>query len=182
MSPETDLAALRADLADFDAYLKSDTLFWTLSANLPALSIGGLQFARRRLSVLRDSLSSAQQAEYDSLETQAAQLFNRWPVNIEKKALKEIHSRLNVWASALDELSENYSAAIMPRVYLALLFSLVERQPEAAALQNRLALLDSRLRPKLAPSGFIWDQALTPAFPADPFWFLYRRPAAGNKA
>lgn len=184
MSAENDLAALRAFLPDFEAYLKSDTLFWTVSGNLPALTVAGLLLALRRLGAWREAgqLSQTQMAEFDQLDGQASLLFNQWPVNIEKKAVKEMHSRLNVWANALDELGEGYASAVMPRVYLGLLTPLVSRQPEGPTLQQRLSGLDARLRGKLTPGPFVWDEALAPAFPATEFWYLYGRPAAKSAA
>jgi len=180
---ETDFATLRAFLPDFEAYLKSDTLFWTVSANLPALTVAGLLLARRRLEAQRGQLSPTQAAELDSLAFQADRLFNQWPVNIEKKAVKEMSSRLNVWAGGLDELQgDGYASAIMPRVYLGLLSPLITRQEEAPRLQSRLVALDARLRAKITRGAFIWDEALAPAFPASEFWYLYGRPTAGAKA
>lgn len=184
MSAENDLAALRAFLPEFESYLKSDTLFWTVSANLPALTVGGLLLARRRLEAWRaaDQLSQAQMQEFDQLDGQASLLFNQWPVNIEKKAVKEFHSRLNVWADALTDLGDGYATAVTPRVYLGLLAPLVGRQAEGAALQSRLSGLDARLRSKITPGAFVWDAALTRAFPTPEFWYLYGKPSAGARS
>jgi hypothetical protein len=189
MSPEADLTALRTFLSEFDQFLKSDVIFWPLSGQslvnqqLPALTIGGLLLVRRTLEARRDGLAPAQVTEAERLESQAEALFSRWPVNIEKKALKEISSRLNVWAAALDECgehpascAENYPSAVNHRVYLALLFPLVAKLPEADKGRSRLSTLDIRLRNLLVPGDFIWDAALAPAFPRENFWFLYGRP------
>ena len=184
MPAEADLAALRAFLPDFEAYLKSETLFWTVSGSLPALTVAGLLLALRRLSGWRQvgQLSQAQMNEFDQLDGQASLLLNQWPVNIEMKAVKEMSSRLNVWAAALDELQgEGYASAVMPRVYLSLLSPLVARQPDGAKLQTRLTGLDARLRSKLTPGPFVWEEALSPTFPASEFWYLYGRPSALNK-
>jgi hypothetical protein len=177
MSPDSDLATLRAFLADFEPYLKSDTVFWTVNANLPALTLGGLLLVRRTLGAQRGQLSPTQLAELDSLESQANLLFNRWPANIEKKALQEIKSRLSVWSAALEELGEGYAKTVTPRVHLSLLLPIVARLPEFASYQNRLNLLDTHLRVKLSPSEFIWEAALTETFPRNDFWFLYGRPS-----
>jgi hypothetical protein len=176
VSVDTDLTALRAYLADFEAYLKSDVVFWTAGGNLQALTLGGLLLIRRTLAARRAQLSPAQLAELDRLESQASRSFNHWPVNIEKKALREISSRLNVWAAALDELGDNYGQAVYNRAYLGLLFPLVARQPEAERYRQRLDALDSRLRASSASSGFVWDAGLAEAFPPAEFWFLYRQP------
>ena len=185
MPPDSDLAALRAFLADFEAYLKSDVAFWPMGgrAHMPALTLGGLLFVRRRLSARQAHLDPASLTEYTALDREADSLFARWPVNIEKKAVKEISSRLNVWASALDECTdspaacaENYSASITNRVYLAMLLPIVEKVAAAEAHRSRLALLDRRLRNIIISGEFVWDAELAPAFPREEFWFLYGKP------
>ncbi len=185
MPPDSDLAALRAFLAEFDAYLKSDAVFWPMGgkAHLPALTLGGLLFVRRRLSARQAHLDPAGLTEFASLNREADSLFARWPVNIEKKAVKEISSRLNVWASALDECTdspaacaENYSASVTHRVYLAMLLPIVEKVDAAEAHRSRLALLDRRLRNIIISGEFVWDTDLAPAFPREEFWFLYGGP------
>jgi hypothetical protein len=188
MSLDADLATLRAFLGEFDPYLKSDVIFWPMGGQvfgqqMPALTLGGLLFVRRALSARRDQLVSAQAGEFERLDRQAEAFFSRWPVNIEKKALKEISSRLNVWAAALDECNEspaacveNYHTTVNNRVYLALLMPLVARLGEADKFRARLAALDSQLRNMLIPGNFIWEAALAPAFLREEFWFLYGRP------
>lgn len=188
MSINADLATLRAFLAEIELYLKSDVIYWPMGGQvfgqqMPALTLGGLLFLRHTLSARRDQLAPAQAGEFDQLDRQAEAFFSRWPVNIEKKALKEISSRLNVWAAALDECHEspaacveNYHTTVNSRAYLALLMPLVARLGEADKFRARLAVLDSQLRNILIPGNFIWDAALAPAFPREEFWFLYGQP------
>jgi len=187
MPADSDLVTLGAFLADFDAYLKSDVVFWPMGgkAHMPALTLGGLLFVRRRLSARQARLDPARLTEYTALDREADSSFARWPVNIEKKAVKEISSRLNVWASALDECTdspaacaENYSASVTNRVYLAMLLPMVEKVAAAEAHRSRLALLDQRLRNLIISGEFVWDAELVPAFPQQEFWFLYGRPQA----
>jgi len=175
MSADSELNALRAYLSDFEPYLKSDVVFWTAGSNLPALTLGGLLLIRRTLAARRAHLSPIQLAELDRLESQASLHLNRWPVNIEKKAMREISSRLNVWAAALEELGDNYAQAVYNRAYLALLLPIVARLPEAERYRQRLNALDPRLRAASTSSGFVWEAALAEAFSPDEFWFLYRQ-------
>jgi hypothetical protein len=183
VSVDSDLSTLHAFLKDFEQYLKSDVVFWTVGSDMPALTIGGLLFIRRTLSARRTQLSPAQSVEFDQLESQADALFQRWPVNIEKKVVREISSRLNVWASAIEEgidhptsFADNYAHSVNHRVYLSLLLPLVAALPEADPHRRRLSVLDARLRNVLIAGDFVWDAPLTAAFPAAEFWFLYGRP------
>ncbi|MBI3243019.1 MAG: hypothetical protein HYZ49_12070 [Chloroflexi bacterium] len=189
MSLESDLATLRAFLAEIELYLKSDVIYWPMGGQafgqqMPALTLGGLLFVRRTLSARRDQLVPAQASEFDQLNRQAEAFFSRWPVNIEKKALKEISSRLNVWTATLDECTEspaacieNYHTTVNARVYLALLMPLaVSQSAETEKLRARLAALDVRLRNMLFAGEFIWEADLASDFSREEFWFLYGRP------
>ncbi len=189
MSPASDLAVLRAFLAEFDPYLKSPVVFWPLSGRLagggepPALTLGGLQLVRRRLAARQSQLAPADLTAYAQLDSQAETWLNRWPANIANKASREISSRLNVWASALDEASEspsafaeNYKSTVSNRAYLALLTPLAGDTPDAAPALAKLSALDGRLRRLIIPGDFVWEADLAPAFDRDEFWFLYGKP------
>jgi hypothetical protein len=176
VSTDADLDTFRAFVGDFELYLKSETVYWTVRANLPALTIGGLLLLRRTLGAYRSQMSDAEADAFDVQERLADAVFARWPVNIEKKALKEFGARLSQWAGVLDELGDGYSTAVTPRVHLGLLTALVSSQPEAGGLQKRLAALDIGLRARLQPGDFVWAADLAGAFPRDEFWFLYGRP------
>lgn len=178
MTTATDLDAFRAFLDEFEPYLKADTVFWTVRADLPALTVGGVLLIRRTLAVRRRRLPVGPAADYDRLESQAGALFNSWPVNIEKKALKEIAARLSQWSGMQEDLGEGYSTAVTPRVHLSLLLAFVARRPEAGSFQKRLAGLDARLRARLVGGEFVWEADLAEAFPRAEFWFLYGRPSA----
>jgi hypothetical protein len=174
---ESDLATLEAFLAEFEPYVKSDVVFWNVGkAQMPALSLGGILFLRRTLSARRDLLNHEQSGEFARLDLLADTLQNRWAANIERKTLREIQSRLNVWESALDDLADSYPHTIMTRVYLAMLMPIVTRLGEADTLRARLSALDSQLQTLFVSGEFIWDTTLAPAFPHDTFWYLYGKP------
>ncbi len=95
MSIASDLATLRAFLAEIELYLKSDVIYWPMGGQvfgqqMPALTLGGLLFVRRVLSARRNQLAPTQTIEFDQLDQQAEAFFSRWPVNIEKKALRHL--------------------------------------------------------------------------------------------
>jgi hypothetical protein len=176
MSLVSDLAAYRAFASEFEAYLKSETMFYNVGGSLPALTIGGLLYLRRVLAVRHHELSPTERNEYEKADDQISQVLNRWASNVERKALKEISSRLNIWRSALEDLGDDYVGSVHQRVYLELLMSLVSRLPESEKYRQRLATLDTLLRNKILPAEFILDPAISSAFPPHEFWFLYRKP------
>jgi hypothetical protein len=176
MSVTSDLNIYRIFADEFDAYLKSDTVFYNVGNNQTALTIGGLLHLRRALEARSPELSPDQQRDYENIDAKVDGLFTRWASNIERKAFKEVSFRLNVWRSALEELGEGYNSSVLQRLYLALLLPIVARVPDGDKYRQRLATLDTLLRAKVIPSEFILDPALTSAFPPDEFWFLYRKP------
>ena len=176
MTLETDLKTLQSFLDDFEPYLKSETVFWTVGAHSPALTLGGLVLLRHTLAARHNQMSATQRTSFEALEAQANAYFSRWPVNIEKKTIKEISARLNAWVNTLEELGESYTQTVTPRVQISLLLAIIARLPEAAPFQNRLTAYDTRLRVKLSPGTFIWEASLQDAFPQTEFWFLYGRP------
>ena len=177
MTIENDLAALEAFLSEFEPYLKSDVVFWNVGkSNTPALSLGGILLLRRLLSARRSQFSPEQAKEFARLDLLANDLLNRWVANVEKKALSEISSRLNVWNSAFDDLADNYPQAVHTRVYLALLIPIIAHLNGAERFRLRLSELDSRLRNIFNEGDFVWDSAFALAFPRELFWYLYGKP------
>lgn len=187
--PEFDLGVLKSFVGELDPFLKSDVVFWKIGGRavagrqMPMLSLGGLQLTRRILAAGRSRLTPAQLTDYAQLDRQAEEFLAHWPANVEKKALSEIRSRLNIWASALDECgdnpaacAENYHTNVNSRVYVALLWPLVQSSPATAKHRQRLSTLDSRLRGIFISGGLVWDPALASQFPREEFWFLYGRP------
>lgn len=182
MSVESDLATLKAYTSDFDPYLKSDVIFWNVGkANTAALSMGGMLFLRRTLNARRAQLSPAQIQEFEHYELQIDDLLNHWKVRTENKALSEISSRFNIWNSAFEDLTEHYSNAVNNRVYLALLLPIIASLPDSKKYEEKLGALDRRLQNIFVTGEFIWDAALTSAFPRTNFWFLYGKPNSSVK-
>jgi len=178
-----DLQYLKAGMGLLESYLFSQDVYWTIQASpppgepaYPSLTLGGLLLAQARLN--STELSDELRGERDHLRLEFGTLQTRWRVAWEKKAAREFHARLNLWRDYLEEYRANpksnadrYSYEVGRRVMLDLLEPFARDVPLAE--KEMLRGLDSLLRSVFLPDGFIWEDWLKAAFPAQPYWYLY---------
>jgi hypothetical protein len=178
-----DLDYLKAGMGLLESYLFSQDVYWTIQTNPPAgkpaypsLTLGGLLLARARLN--SNELSDDLRGERDGLSLEFGTLQTRWRVAWEKKAAREFHARLNLWRDYLEEYRANpknnadrYSYEVGRRVMLHLLQPLARDAPPAE--KEMLRGLDALVRSVFVPGGFIWEDWLESAFPAETYWYLY---------
>jgi len=166
-----------AGVGGMEAYLLSNELFWPLSGghSLPRLTIGGLLLAGRRLRAR--TTTPAGRDEVNSLEAQLADIRSRWRAAWERKAGREVHSRLGLWQDFLAEYqrspdlhADEYSQEVHERAVLHLLGN---EFPSPLDEFRALHDLDQILKSHLHPGGFIWEPDLAASFPPDEYWFLY---------
>ncbi len=184
--PEFQLRVLESASAELESYLLSPEIFWRMSgpANLPNLTLGGLELARRALIGAIGKLDPAARRRAQELLDQIDRLHRQWRVAWERKAVGELKVRLNQWRAFIQDLaeqpaeSERYDQEVRTRVMAACLIEESVQQPEAGDMRSALEALDDRLRASFEAGQFIWDPALEPAYPAEDYWFLYGRPKA----
>jgi hypothetical protein len=178
-----ELDYLKAGMGLLESYLFSQDVYWTLQTSppggrpaYPSLTLGGLLLAQTRLSSTR--LSGELRAERDRVRPEFEAVQARWRVAWEKKAVREFHARLNLWRDYLEEYRSNpksnadrYSYEVSRRVMLHLLQPFARDAPQAE--KDMLRGLDSLLQSVFLPGGFIWEDWLESAFPAQPYWYLY---------
>ncbi len=179
-----EVTAARAMLAELDAYLKSDVLFWqaapnALGARMPKLTIGGLLEALIRAEAAGAAGLPALRA---TLATIKAQHLARYLARAEQ----ETRSRLNTWSAYLDDYARSpadsagyYSNEVRARLKAELLLNELEPDRRGRSERARAAALDERLRASFAPGAFVWDERLKPLLSKDRFWWLYGRLRAG---
>ncbi len=182
--PAADLAACQAMGEEFDAYLKSDVLYWQMSANrpggsgLPKLTIGGFLERVRRLRAA--PLTPQQSAIRDRAVHQFEQARDAHPASYTAHVLHDLRGRLDAWAWFLDDYAKqpkqeapHYATQAHTRLALDLLRDELANNPEAVSLGGRLRTLDERLRGYWIDGPFIWPAELEHAFPREQFWWLY---------
>jgi hypothetical protein len=183
--PARELGLLRAIAADLEAYLKSDIVYWSLTGagsyrnHYPQLTLGGLLLAQAKLAAVGGALKPQGQTELAQARQEIAGTRARWRANWLRKAEIEARTRVNAWGRTVREMNPaDYPAAAQSRLMLELLLADVQDEAAAGLAQQRarLATLDTLLRHKFEAGRFIMEDDLQPAFPRDPYWFLYGRP------
>jgi hypothetical protein len=189
--PTADLAACQAMAEEFEAYLKSDVLYWQMDAarpgprsplgggdQLPKLTIGGfLERARRLQAAL---LSPAQQAALDQAIRRFERVRDAQRPRYTTRVLHDLRGRLDAWEWFLDDYIKRpndeapyYFARVRIRLAIELLLDELADASQAQELKCRLLALDERLRADWIESAFVWPAALAHAFPRERFWWLY---------
>ena len=182
--PDFQLRVLESAVGELESYLLSSEIFWRMSgpANLPNLTLGGLELARRALLATLSKLDPTARLRAQTAIEQIDALRRRTPAAWERKAAGELKVRLNQWRAYLNDLAERpgesnrYPQEARARTMATYLLEESVRQPQAAELRMTLAALDARLRASFEAGQFIWDASLESAYPAGDYWFLYGRP------
>jgi hypothetical protein len=183
----TELTISRTLVDELELYLKSEVLYWPISPlnplgdKMPPLTIGGLLEAMAWAEAARDELSGTQQAELQTIRQQHDRIRAAHQVAYHSKATREIGSRLDAWSTFLDDAERRpddvapyYPHEVRARAKAELLAQALGRELPSAE-QQRLNLMDVRLRAMFQPGPFIWDERLKTAFPPHICWWLYGR-------
>ncbi len=176
-SAEYDRAYLEAAQKPLEDYLHAQDLYWVIPDKppkgeraFPSLTLGNVLLAYTRLKA-----RAPQEAE--EVFRPIAALRQRWPAVWANKARREIQSRLQRWADYLREYEEDHGQAsyypyqVRQRVIVELLSQELDALP--AAETTMLERLDHIVKTFFHPGPFIWDKDLAPAFPPQPYWYLY---------
>lgn len=152
---------------------------------LPAMTIGGLVMRLRRLDTLRDQLTPAQAEKLDQAQSHMREIAKEWRVHFTEKMVREANSRLDAMKQYFDECASSerqcanyYNPEILRRTTVQELLIAMDDlgitvEPE---LKQKVAGTDSKLRRYVRPADFVWAETLKPAYPEQPFWWMYQRP------
>ncbi len=183
--PTPDLAACQAMAEEFEAYLKSDVLYWQMDAarpggdRLPKLTAGGFLERAGRLRAV--PLSSSQHATLDEAVRKFELARDAHRSRYATRVLHDLCGRLDAWAWFLDDYARRpneeapyYPAQAHTRLAIGLLLEELAGD-SAAEFIRRLFALDQRLRADWIDGSFVWHTTLAHAFPRERFWWLYGR-------
>jgi hypothetical protein len=143
----------------------------------------------RRLNALRDHMTDAQRATLDEAERLRDKARTEWTMHYNEKMVREAHSRLDAMRTFFEECNESprqcaniYLPEVLRRtVVQELVGAIADSYADDNDLATKLKGTDSRLRRFTQPSGFVWDAALQPVYPQQPYWWLYARPQEMGK-
>lgn len=181
---EADLKYVAAMADSLKAYLLSDELYWPLRRLGLNGTLGGLLLHLHLLSHLDQVLTARQSSRYQTLEHSINEQIERWSVQAEEKAVREIVARLRSWKQFLADCGENpdqgwpeYAIRVEERSMISLLQPVAERGLDDA-VQDALDEADRWLESISVAGRLVWDERVEPVFPVELFWWLYRWPAA----
>lgn len=185
-SPAYELGYLSAGLEVFKIFLSSKQLYFPLNTpppvgerSFPRLTLGGVLLARQSLRGL--DLEASQAAEMRAVEQTLDDWRTARRVAWERKAQRELFSRLRQWQLYLGEVRQEpdrhlsfYASEVRIRVMIELLRRDVPTQVEE--MLDPLNAMDGMLRMFFKRGDFIWEAELSSGFPPDPYWFLWGSP------
>lgn len=187
---DQDLQEASAMTKGLDEYVRGTELYGAtgggfFSSSLPSLTIGALVMRLRRLHVLRDRLNIQQQATLDTAQTEFDRVQKEWHVHFTEKITREAHSRLDAMRTFFNECTQNprscagnYPPEMLRRTTVQELLPLIEAAGGVdTELRDKLRSVDGKLRGVVKASDFNWAEVLQPAYPSDPYWWLYQRPS-----
>lgn len=185
MNLDQELDVLTQMASELPDYVLSEVLFWPMQgrANFPKLTLGLMLLTRARLRAAEDRLQPEARARLRQAEQQIEAALSRWQANAERKAEKELHTRVNLWqqfwldcADDTRSCADYYAREVTQRAIAELLlreFPRLRTAPEAQALEP----LDRMVRARLHGGEFVWPPEIQAGFPETEFWFLYGKPA-----
>ncbi len=181
-----DLAILQEMAGQMEAYLMSETLFWSMQySNMPKLTLGGYWLRQHRLTTLHTLLTSEQRAELSAAIKTFETAVSKWVVRTEQRAHTELEARIRQWSEYLRDVAgdgaaatANYGARVEVRAIMAALVNEMQQPPYKLnpSLVETVRQQDKALQARWQSGPFVWPEAWQPAYPQPEFWWLYGRP------
>lgn len=184
-SIERDLKELQAMADALVPYVYEGELYGRVGMNMPSLTLGAVLMRLHRLRALEDKLTPAQRALLDQAEAQVDSVRREWNSHYQKKLVREAEARMRDIMAYMREAQDSPQSAANAYLPEALRRTMIQEilnaLPDETALAARARLVDSELRRYVADSDFIWAGDLQPVYPAEPYWWLYKRPRQPGK-
>lgn len=188
---ERDLKEARAMVDGLERYIRGNDLYGRAGSGgifsmtqMPSLTLGALLMRLRRLQALGDALTPEQRGELDQLLAANNKTSKEWREHYQSKLEREAHSRLKAMSTFFEELRDNpklASSGYQPEALRRTIAQVLHDEMQAQGMpveqvEGEMAAVDSRLRRWFDKGKFIWADALQPAYPAQPYWWLYTQP------
>ncbi len=191
-----DLEEARAMVDRLERYVRGNDLYGRAGSGgmfsmtqMPSLTLGALLMRLRRLEALRSTLTPEQQTELDQLLAANAKTQKEWREHYQSKLEREAVSRLKAMSTFFEELRDNpklaassYQPEALRRTIAQVLYDEMKAEGMPVdKVEGEMAAVDSRLRRWFDKGKFIWSELLEPAYPANPYWWLYTQPKVSSK-
>ena len=187
-SIEHNLSLFELMLDDLEPYLLTSEVFWTLSKKmlgsipLPRLTLGGLMLTLDELTAQMPEMNTKQKMRHERMLRRYDRTTMKWSVALEKKALRELNSRLNIWRAYIQDLEEqseliqDYPREVRTRVMIEHLVSTIGPHLDLEAENQAINGLDHRIKDFVVPGKFLWVDPLQSIYPKEGFPYLYVSP------
>ena len=187
-SSEYNLALLNEMLAEFEAFIHSQELFWPLQKKsfggvyFPQLSLGALLLTLDELDASKQLMNPRQEQEFSIHFAVFERALGKWRVAIEQKASREMITRTNLWNAYLQDIQEDpdakedYVREVRNRVLITKLKRLGSYESLEGVEPEISHALDKQMALDAQPADFLWDEKLKPIYPIKKFPFLYSKP------
>lgn len=184
---QKDLTIISGFVSEIAAYLDGDTLFWPMGPFSPPLTFGGYLLRQRRLLLLVDLLTPAEQLVLERTIADFHVALDGHLVRFERRSSAELGARLRQWTEYLRDLRENrkafgyYATAVEPRAMLDALIEHLALPPHQleSDVPARLPGIDAWLQARWVRGDFVWPAEWQPAYPSHVYWYLYGEPVDG---
>jgi hypothetical protein len=187
---ESNLAFVRACLAELQDYDRAATLFWTLSTPPPAGSPPFLQMTLGNIVLALDEMRAIETGltpeDHTALTRVLTEWESRWTsrsAQLENKATREVASRIAQWRTYVTEALgsgdlTDYPANVRPRLCAVRLLEWLGTSCEGSAESlAELERIDTRLNARMQEGPCALGTELAALYPPTALYrFLYRRP------
>lgn len=177
---------------EFTNYLNSDVLYWPMfKADYPQMTLGGYLMRQRRLHILSYLLTDSEQVELKQIVTQFGDINIDRKALLMKKAIEELHTRVNQWR---EHLQEYWDSEIVEEQYFAtdvevrtiitdLIFGLgIDLYQLGKNLLYQIDSLDDELRVNWQEGDFTWPVEWILAYGKGDCWWHYGMPDVREKS
>ncbi|MEO8611013.1 MAG: hypothetical protein ABI690_24160 [Chloroflexota bacterium] len=181
-SVERDLKELQTMAAALVPYVYEDELYGRVGMNMPSLTVGAVLLRLHRLRALASRLTPEQLSILEQAEAEMQTVRREWTSHFEKKLTREAEARMRDILTYLREAKESPRTGdngyLLEAVRRTIVQELLDAMPDDARKSEivKAAEVDSGLRRSVFDSDFIWTKDLEPVYPAETYWWLYKRP------
>ena len=174
---------LKEVTADWETFLFSKEIYWQLNLSNKKFTSAErrIRISAGRLLISSFLLSQLNKNDQNPILNEFLVLKNKWAANWQKKVTEELPVRIRQWNQFVNDLKvdSGFSQSQMNnQLQVRFMIDLLMNEADEKVRVEFLPLignLDSRYEKLTVKDVFVWDRELIDIFPADKYWYLYRK-------
>jgi len=183
--PAGELAITETMTKELEDYIINNDLYRTIAARTPEgeqrlqMTGGDLLSRLHRLQAQRDQLTPDQQTRLEAVRKAADATIYSLRTRFHERLQRELKARLDALNWYLGDFAQDRIRARTEFPFEIRNRERIEEIVKALGadlspdLKQNLNKIDQRIRMMTAANGFVWDERLKPAYPPNPYWYLY---------